>query len=499
MKKTSALIIIIISAFLIFGWATTARADLDPEFDPANIISDEELLDYSSLDKDGIQNFLVSHNSFLSTYRTINAHGTPDKSAAEIIYDASHQNYDCSGVTLGPNPTENDKKANCRIITTVNPKLLLVLLQKEQSLIEDPSPSQTSLDWAVGYGCPDSVACNPYYKGFGKQMNSASLQFLAYINEQNRYPYKAGQTYDFTNANNPISGTGTISVTPKNRATAALYNYTPHVFNGNYNFFRLWKKYFPKVTKIYSDGSLLQIEGQAGVWLIEDGKKRAFQSFGALTSRFNPKKIIKVDASILVNYPVGAPIKFPNYSLVKDEKNGIFLLVDNEKKPITSMTAFKKIGFNTAEIVPATSDDLVNYKTGKAITATSTYPTGALLQDRKTGGVYYVENGLKTAIPDKSFLTAKFSDRKIIKTDSTELNRYQNTEPMMYKDGELLKSNNSGAVYLIDKGKKRPFTSGEIFEKMGYQWTNVITVSPQFLYKYPLGEAVTFDTNTPSS
>ena len=302
-KQKSSVIFLLLLLFLSFS-PNARAATIDPEFNPENIINDSEMLDYDSMDLDDIQRFLEKKNSFLATYRTTNAHGTPNKSAAEIIYDATHQNYDCSGIDLGDSPTEADKKAHCRIITTVNPKLILVLLQKEQSLIEATSPSQKSLDWATGYGCPDSVACNPYYKGFGKQVNSASLQFLAYVNEQYRYSYKAGQTYTFTNPYGEIS-TATMIVTPQNKATAALYNYTPHVFNGNYNFFRLWKKYFPVVKVIYPDGSILQAEGSKVVWLIENGKKRQFMNWGSFVSRFNKNQIVKTTESVLDCYEKG--------------------------------------------------------------------------------------------------------------------------------------------------------------------------------------------------
>ena len=285
LKKSPSAIFLVLLLFLVFS-PTAKAVEIDPEFNPENIISDSEMLDYDSMNLNDIQRFLEKKNSYLATYRTVNAHGTPDKSAAEIIYDATHQNYDCSGIDLGDSPTEADKKAHCRIITTVNPKLILVLLQKEQSLTEATNPSQKSLDWATGYGCPDSIACNVYYKGFGKQVNSASLQFLAYINEQYRYSYKAGQTYTFTNPYGEIS-TATMVVTPQNKATAALYNYTPHVFNGNYNFFKLWKKYFPTIKVSYPDGTILQAEGKKVLWLIENGKKREFINWGSFASRFN--------------------------------------------------------------------------------------------------------------------------------------------------------------------------------------------------------------------
>src|SRR5574344_956253 len=72
--------------------------DLDPTFVPSNIISDSEMLDVRSLSVAEIQSFLESKNSYLAKYKTTNAYGTENKSAAEIIYDAANNNYDCDEI-----------------------------------------------------------------------------------------------------------------------------------------------------------------------------------------------------------------------------------------------------------------------------------------------------------------------------------------------------------------------------------------------------------------
>ncbi|MBN2884318.1 hypothetical protein JXE04_00075 [Patescibacteria group bacterium] len=493
MNKLLSFVLIFAFGFIINVKVINAQT-IDPNFNPNLIITDAELMDYDSLNVTQIQAFLQKYNSYLANYKTLNAHGTL-KTAAEIIFDAANNNYDCSGVTLSENPVEVEKEIKCRRITTVSPKFLLVLLQKEASLIEDQSPSQSRLDWATGYGCPDNWACNPYYQGFGKQVNSAALQFLAYVNEQERYTYKAGQTYTFSNPYGTISNQSMV-VTPTNRATAALYNYTPHVFNGNYNVFKLYDKYFPSQEPRYPDGSLLQAEGQVGVWLIQDGFKRPFLSKSALISRYNLDKIIVVNEAELDSYEKGSPISLPNYSIVKSSTDqNIYLIVDDSKRKFDNEAAFKKFGFNPEEIISATAQDLSYYTNGLPLTASSTYPTGALLRDPQSGGVYFVQDGIKAPIIDKVLLEKKFAGQDIIKATSQELALYTKVSPLLFEDGELLKSDSASTVYLIANGTKRPFMSGNDFEKLGYKWSNVITVSPQLLYLYPLGNYVTYEIN----
>lgn len=442
-----------------FGFFLEAQA-ADPGFNPNYIISDYEILDYDSMTLAEIQELLRSKDSFLSSYSAKDPDGK-SWTAAEIIYDRAQTNK-------------------------ISPKFIIVLLQKEMGLIEDLSPKSTQLDWATGYGCPDGGGCNERWRGLWKQINSATLQFYDYLENPQDYKYQKGLTYTFTN---PYSTTikENVVVTPANDATAGLYNYTPHVYNGNYNFYVIWKRYF---TKGYPNGSLLQGRGEVGVWLIQNGQKRPFLTKGALTSRFDENKIIQVEKTELDAYSKGAPIKFPNYSIVRSPGGHIFLLVDDTRRGFATYEAFKKIGYNPEEVEDASWEDINSYREGKPITVTSAYPTGALLQDKTNGGVYWVIEGEKAPLHDRALLSAKFRKKKIIQVSPEELSQYVTIAPVMFTDGELLKSPTSRGVYLIEGGLKRPFLSGEAFESRGYKWENIISVSPQYLAKYELGEAI---------
>jgi hypothetical protein len=244
LKKISVSSIILLS--LLASASSALAAEPDPNFNPSHIISDAEILDYNSMTKDEIQAFLESRGSYLARYSMANPNTGVMETAAEIIYGRCQANL-------------------------ISPKFVIVLLQKEQGLIEDPAPSQGSLDWATGYGCPDGGGCNPRWQGLWKQINSATLQFYDYIENHTDYTYQQGKTYSFSNKYS-TSIQGTVSVTPYNKATASLYNYTPHVYNGNYNFWKLWGRYFAKTH--YPNGSLLQARGEAGVWLIQNGEKK---------------------------------------------------------------------------------------------------------------------------------------------------------------------------------------------------------------------------------
>lgn len=477
-KTTKKRLISLVSLVLFFTMTSTTFA---ATFNPNFIISDEEIYESDSMTLTEIDEFLKARGGYISKHSFLNSEGQR-KTASQIIHDAAANNFDCSDASLSSRPTQAEKERKCKKIS-INPKFLLVLLQKEQSLITSRSPRQTQLDWATGYGCPDGQACNTRWKGFGKQVNSASLQFYDYMQNPTYYPYVAGRTYTVSN-----TGRASSRITPVNQATASLYNYTPHVYNGNFNFYNLWLKYF---SHSYPNGTLLQAKGEPGIWLIQNGKKRPFLSKGALTSRFDLNKVVMVNSSDLEAYPKGDPIKFPQYSLVRSPRGTIFLLVGDKRRGFESQEAFRKIGYNPEEIIDASWADLMSYGEGKNITETSEYLTGALLQDKTSGGVYWVTEGTKAPLWDSVLLKTKYKGKAITPVESEKLASYETVDPAIFGDGELITSPISPAVYVIESKTRRPITSGELFEKLGYKWENIISVPRKILELYEEGEEIT--------
>lgn len=106
----------------------------------------------------------------------------------------------------------------------VNPLILLVRVQAEMGHISSTSrpSSDRRVDYAFGCGCPDNQACDPQYRGFDKQLECAAkflrVNYERSVNAEGNY-YSRGRT------KRTLDG---ASVTPRNHATAAHYNYTPH-------------------------------------------------------------------------------------------------------------------------------------------------------------------------------------------------------------------------------------------------------------------------------
>lgn len=448
MKKIFAIISII---FIL-----TPSICLAAEFNPNYIISDNDLIDANSMSTDKIQTFLELKGGAISSYLTLDPAGN-QKRASQIIYDAGKYYI-------------------------ISPKFLLVTLQKEQSLITDTDPDQCQYDWATGYGVCDSCSKDDpaiqQYKGFFNQVNWAAKRNRQYIDQAGQWNFKVGGTYIIDDQ----------QVTMENQATVNLYTYTPHI-HGNYLFWTIWYDWF---TKKYPDGSLLQVQGTPGVYLIQNGKKRPFLSRTAFISNYDPKKIIIVSKSDIDVYENGFPIKFANYSLIKSPDGRIYMIDGNQKRYITSPEVFRNIGFNPDEVIDVTLQDLSLYEDGEDITLKSTFPTGALLQSKETGGISFVQNGVRHSIWSKEILNSRFKNKQIIKTDQASILQYPLGDPVKFKDGDLVTSPNANGVYVISNGERRGIPSQNVFNALGFQWKNVIRTSDKALFIHPEGEKINF-------
>jgi hypothetical protein len=251
-----------VALLLTFSGLGTAFA---ATFDPALLCSDSTMSDWTSMSADDIQAFLNTQPGILKSFYAVPY--TPPLEPADV---------NATGAGL-PDPAQvppaNGKASAAQIIAGaardwhINPKVLLVTLQKEQSLLTTKAPSQTKLDQAMGVGIFSGSTYS--YPGFGNQVWYAANKLYAY-GEANHRKGPCGYT-----AHNPVGlwvpgtpytydGAEAIrsTVVPLNLATFKLYTYTPHVgtpgpTHGNYLFWTLYVSTFgdpvtnPKAMPIY--------------------------------------------------------------------------------------------------------------------------------------------------------------------------------------------------------------------------------------------------------
>ncbi len=244
------------------------------QFDAGNIISDSVFFNGSSMSVYDIQNFLNAKMPNCDTwgtqpyggttraaYASSKGVGTPFtclKNYSQSVPSVAGNQY-CGGGMTGGNKSSAGILYDVAQACNINPKVLLILLQKEQSLVTDDWPWPVQYRSAAGYGCPDTAPCDAEYYGFFNQVYQAAKAYNRYRINAADYNYRAGRNN--TILWNPNVGCGSSTVYIQNQATAGLYVYTPYRPNqaalnnlygtgdgcssyGNRNFWRMYNDWF---------------------------------------------------------------------------------------------------------------------------------------------------------------------------------------------------------------------------------------------------------------
>ena len=168
----------------------------------------------------------------------------------------------------------------------INPRVLIVMLQKEQGIVTQRTATAHEYSRAMGYGCPDHAngQCDSLYNGLFNQVYNAARRFKVYAANPEDYGYRAGRANKILY--NPNSSCGSSWVTIANQATANLYIYTPYQPNkaaldagygtgdrcsayGNRNFFNWFTDWFGSTYVLNRDpdaprGRLEAVQDRAG-------------------------------------------------------------------------------------------------------------------------------------------------------------------------------------------------------------------------------------------
>ena len=464
-KLSSRLGVGILALFILLPNLTQARI-----FNPSNIITDQELLDKSSLSQAAIQKFLERENSVLARYSQIIDNET--LMAAEIIWEIGQKH-------------------------SISPKFLLTTLEKEQGLIHSTQATEKALDWATGYGCYGGT-CKEKNRGFYNQVEASAETQEIYWQKTGQFAFGVGQT------TNSFDG---YPVTPANKATANLYIYTPYVgyspelgvtqpYGGNRLFWRIWHRYF--TDQKFLDGQVAK-EG-ANFWLIQNNQKRKFISEDLFLTDYKSNDVITVTAQDLAAYPEGVPVSFSNNSLVKSATSGqIYLLTENQKRPIIDNEALAlladfQIAITTNEIPTVADNQLTPYGLGSIISRSSVYPQGKLFKD-ETGKIWQVQDGLRKEV-DPLVWQNRFDLAELEITTAAELEKYPNGGMARLKDGTFVTIDNK--YYLISNGERMKIEDLAIFDRVfGLdKKNNALKVSTALLEAHASGDLIDYIDDT---
>ena len=252
-----ALLVGAAGALAPFAAAPAQAAGLG-RFDPGMIISDANFWDAGAMSVAQVQAFLDTRGASCRP----GPDGTPCLKDARFDTETRPADSRCTGTYAGA-AGESAAQVVVKVANAcgISPRVLLVMLQKEQGLITGSGSSLTPSRYrsAMGYGCPDTAACDARYYGFFNQVYQASRQLRNYALNPNGYAHRAGVVNQVRF--HPDASCGTSPVLIRNQATAGLYNYTPYQPNaaalaagygtgdrcssyGNRNFFSYYSDWF---------------------------------------------------------------------------------------------------------------------------------------------------------------------------------------------------------------------------------------------------------------
>jgi len=232
-RSTGRVLVLVLSCLALVaglsgagGTSAPARAADLAQFRPGNIIGDAVFFNPGTMSAGDVQAFLATKGSRCS----VGADGSP--CLKDYRQDTWTRPADarCPGTYVGaPAQLASEIIHGVARACSVNPQVLLVLLQKEQGLVTTTGASATAVKYrkATGYGCPDTAPCDAQYNGFYNQVYMAAWRYQDYADRPTSFNHRAGRV-STVYFHPDLARCGSTQVLIENQATAGLYNYTPY-------------------------------------------------------------------------------------------------------------------------------------------------------------------------------------------------------------------------------------------------------------------------------
>ncbi|CDJ98895.1 conserved exported hypothetical protein [Microbacterium sp. C448] len=239
-------------------------------FDPQTLIDDALFYDGAAMTAAQIQTFLDQRIGQCTNGQCINVLSAGISSRGSIV-SARTGNLVCSPFE-GGTMRVSEIIYRLQVACGISARVILVTLEKEQSLVSSRAPSDRNLRFAMGANCPDTAPCDPAYAGIGPQIVAGTTQLKTY--RAGAFSRQPGVHFIGYHPNAACGGTN-LQIT--NYATAALYNYTPYQPNaaalragygmgdgcssyGNRNFYNFYTDWFGAATNRNPNGPIGNVE-----------------------------------------------------------------------------------------------------------------------------------------------------------------------------------------------------------------------------------------------
>jgi LysM repeat protein len=431
--------------------APSASAADASRFDPGLIISDSVFYDFGTMKVADIQRFLESK---VPTFKAKSGDPTCLKNYVEDIVEKPGEDGKCLPMAAKPAQTAAQIIYEVARACSINPKVLLVTLQKEQGLIQSVNPTPYMYRAAMGFGCPDSdpAICGKVHSGLFNQLYKAAGQLQWYGDPRGSFTYmKVGRTSNVRYSPNASCGTKPVLI--KSIATTALYYYTPYTPNdaalknlygtgdscsayGNRNFWRFYTDWFGSTI----GGGFLLKSATSGTYLIVDNNKYLVTDLDLLAA-ISPLGPVGTISQEYLNTFVDSG----ELSRVVKSVTGQYYFVDGGKKfTFSSCDLVAQFALDCAKAVQLTASQLAAFANGGSMT---TYVPG------DGSSTFLIKDGTKREGLDQASVQA--AGLALPALSSVPVKAFKSLpwgEPIA-KNNSLITNRTTGAKALIVGGK----------------------------------------------
>ena len=367
------LVLVGISAITANSKADAADAS---RFDPGLIISDSVFYDFGTMSVADIQRFLESK---VPVCKANDGGPTCLRDYVTDELDKVGEDGKCQSMSAKQNVKASQLIYDIARACGINPRVLLVVLQKEQGLIQATNPTAYMYRAALGYGCPDSdpAICGKVWSGLFNQLYKGAGQLQWYGDPRGSFTYlKVGRTANIRY--NPDASCGSKSVLIKSIATSALYYYTPYTPNdaamknlygsgdkcsayGNRNFWRFYSDWFGSPI----GGGFLLKSATSGTYLIVDNSKYLINDPSMLEALKPLGPLGTISQDYLDTFTTSPTIVS---RLVKSATGQYWYYDAGKKFTITSCDQASTFGLECAGAIQLTASQLAALADGGAMT-----------------------------------------------------------------------------------------------------------------------------------
>jgi LysM repeat protein len=431
--------------------APSASAADASRFDPGLIISDSVFYDFGTMKVSDIQRFLESK---VPTCKAKAGDPTCLRNYVDDELDKPGEDGKCLPMTAKPAQTAAQIIFDIAHACSINPKVLLVVLQKEQGLIQSVNPTPYMYKAAMGFGCPDSdpAICGKVHSGLFNQLYKAAGQLQWYGDPRGSFTYmKVGRTSNVRYSPNASCGTKPVLI--KSIATTALYYYTPYTPNdaamknlygsgdscsayGNRNFWRFYTDWFGSTI----GGGFLLKSATSGTYLIVDNNKYLVTDPDLLAAISPLGPIGTISQDYLDTF-----IDSGALSRVVKSVTGQYYFLDGGKKfTFSSCDLVAQFSLDCASAVQLTASQLAAFANGGSM---STYVPG------DGTSTYMIKDGAKHEILDQASVQAAGLALPVLNSVPITAFKYLPWGAPIAKNNSLVTNRTSGAKALIVGGK----------------------------------------------